>query len=500
MWSRKSNDNGASWLPDDMLSDVVSPLPGQPDPGIVTGYAGDYDYGSAILTKHVTAWDDGRVAISGQSQQDAFTDRELVGFAVTTSDPACNSVVFTQPTDFIINLSDPADPTTVQPSDFTVNGTQADVATLSNGNATITFHFNSTPVTTPGLQTMHIPAGAFNRASDNMPNFEFNCTFCYAVAPLMVTTTNPPVGGTFTGPGTQTLDVNFNQAVDPTSVQDSDLMLSGVAATVTGHTLMNGNMTVEFTINFTSIFSGTLTAEIAAGAVTAGTCNPNAAFSGNYNYTGNVCDTGLIQNEGFETGTFPPWIIDGNLNDPVVATNFVHSGTFSAFAGGNPQQNTYCEENDNEPLGDSSFYQQFGPVPASATLSFWHKDCTNDSIAFDWQDAYITDSNGNILQTIYHLCDTADWTNVTVDMTPYVGQTVRIKFLVHQDGFNPPGDTTGQWVDDVALYAPCGTATPSPTPTATATATATPTPTATPTRTPRATPTPRPQPTPRPRP
>ena len=25
MWSRKSNDNGASWLPDDMLSDVVSP-------------------------------------------------------------------------------------------------------------------------------------------------------------------------------------------------------------------------------------------------------------------------------------------------------------------------------------------------------------------------------------------------------------------------------------------------------------------------------------------
>ena len=54
----------------------------------------------------------------------------------------------------------------------------------------------------------------------------------------MVTTTNPPDGGTFTGPGTQTLDVNFNQAVDPTSVQDSDLMLSGVAATVTGHTLM----------------------------------------------------------------------------------------------------------------------------------------------------------------------------------------------------------------------------------------------------------------------
>src|SRR6266542_893921 len=492
MFSRKSKDNGVTWLADDMFSDVVSPLPAQPDPNIQTPYAGDYDYGSAILVKHLSSWVDGRVTISGTSQQDAFTDRELVGFAVTTTDPACGSVVFTQPTDFIINLSDPVDTSTVQPTDFTVNGIAANSDSFSNGDRTITFHFNSSPVTTPGLQTMHIPAGAFNRASDNEPNFEFNCTFCYAVAPLTVTSTNPPVGGTFTGPGTQTYDVNFNQALDPTSVQDSDLMLSGVTATVTGHTLMNGNMTVEFTINFTSIFSGTLTAEIAAGAVTAGTCNPNTAFSGNYQYTGNVCDTGLIQNEGFETGTFPPWIIDGHTNDPVVATNFVHSGTFSAFAGGNPQQNTYCEENNNEPLGDSSFYQQFTVPAGSSTLSFWHMDCTNDSITFDWQDAYITDSNGNILQTIFHVCDTSDWTNEVVDMTSYAGQTVWIKFLVHQDGFNPPGDTTGMWVDDVVLYQPCGTASPTPT------ATATPTPTATPG--PRPIPTPRPRPTPPPRP
>ena len=62
-----------------------------------------------LLTKHVTSWDDGRVAISGASQQDTFTDRELVGFAVTTSDPACNSVINTQPTDFVINLSDAVD-------------------------------------------------------------------------------------------------------------------------------------------------------------------------------------------------------------------------------------------------------------------------------------------------------------------------------------------------------------------------------------------------------
>jgi len=31
---------------------------------------------------------------------------------------------------------------------------------------TLTFHFTNTPVTTQGPQTMNIPAGAFNRASD----------------------------------------------------------------------------------------------------------------------------------------------------------------------------------------------------------------------------------------------------------------------------------------------------------------------------------------------
>src|SRR5581483_8233973 len=159
MWARKSNDNGLTWLPDDTLSDVVSPLPGQSDPNIVATYVGDYDYGAALLSKHLTSWADGRVAIGGQSQQDAFTDRELVGFSVTTTSPQCGTlVVGSAPTDFTVNLSDPADPSSVQPGDFTVNGTPADQANLSNGNQTIDFIFNTTPVVI-GQNTMHIPAG-----------------------------------------------------------------------------------------------------------------------------------------------------------------------------------------------------------------------------------------------------------------------------------------------------------------------------------------------------
>src|SRR5436190_1606470 len=287
MYSRKSNDNGASWLPDDTLSDVVSPLAAEQDPFIFSNYAGDYDYGSAIATKHVTSWMDGRVVINSQSQQDAFTDRELVGFSVATADPACGSLVTgTAPTTFTVNLSDAVNPGTVDPSDFSVNGTPADTATPAGDNLSITFTFTTSPVVT-GSNTMHIPQDAFTRQSDNQGIFEFQCTFNYTQVQLEVTDTDPPVGGTFTppAPGSYTYDVNWNVPVDPSSVQTTDLQLSGNAGgTVTAVTVTNGNMTTEFTLSFT--FGGSVTAHIAAGAITDGDGNPNADFSGNYTVAG----------------------------------------------------------------------------------------------------------------------------------------------------------------------------------------------------------------------
>src|SRR6266498_1410377 len=326
MFARKSNDNGLTWLPDDTLSDVVSPLPAQNDPNIVTSYVGDYDYGSAILVKHATSWVDGRVLIGGSSQQDAFTDRELVGFAATSTTPACNSIISTQPVDFIVNLSDPALVSSVQASDFTVNGTPANSFALSNGNATITFHFNSSPVVTPGPQTMHIPANAFNRASDNQGNFEFMCDFCFAITPLQVTTTNPPVGGTFSppAPGDYQYDVNFNQAVDAASVQTSDLTLTGnVGGRVTAVTLVNGNTTARFTVHFN--FGGSVTANIGAGAITANGCNPNAAFSGNYTVEG--CPPQDHYDIAQIGGSIVPGTTDtGNHGDDTVTTVALPSG------------------------------------------------------------------------------------------------------------------------------------------------------------------------------
>jgi hypothetical protein len=208
MYARRSNDNGLTWLPDDAFSDVVSPLPGQL-PGILPTYVNDYDYASALPTKHLASWVDARVPINDTYQPDAFTDQEVLGStptptptpsgcSVTTS---CPSVIFSQPTDFIINLSAPANPATVHANALTVNGTPANSFALSNGNTTITFHFNTSPVV-PGQNTMHIAACAFDCGSGCVQ--EFTCTFTYKPSTPTPTPTQPPPSATPTATQTVT--------------------------------------------------------------------------------------------------------------------------------------------------------------------------------------------------------------------------------------------------------------------------------------------------------
>src|SRR5438067_5034611 len=98
MWARRSTDNGVSWLSDQTFSDVVSPLPAHPDPGIQATYAGDYDYGTSSLNQHLRAWVDGRVAIAGSSQQDAFHDAQPTGAASPTATPTATATATATPT------------------------------------------------------------------------------------------------------------------------------------------------------------------------------------------------------------------------------------------------------------------------------------------------------------------------------------------------------------------------------------------------------------------
>ena len=521
MWSRKSNDNGLTWLPDDTLSDVVSPLPAQSDPNIQPTYAGDYDYGTALQTKHVTTWTDGRVAIAGASQQDTFTDRELVGFAVTTTNPACNSTINTQPVDFVINFSDAVDTTSVQASDFTVNAIPANSFTFGSSTQ-ITFHFTTSPVSTLGPQTMHIPAGAITRISDGMGNFDFTCTFCYAVTPLMVLSTVPPVNGTFSppAPGDYNYDVNWNLPVDPASVTTSDLTLTGNAGgSVTNVQLLNGNTTTRFTIHFN--FGGSVTASIGAGAITANTCNANAAFTGNYTVQGcPPADHYMISQIG---GSIVPGTTDiGNHGDDQVTTialpfpYTLYDQTFTSI-------NLSSNGNAQFVTTDTAFSNLCLP---------WTTH--NYTIFPYWDDLYLVNSPAGIFTSVSGSAPARifniEWRaqyfpgsgTANFELRLYEGQS-RFDVIYSTLTNGNTSATAGVQKNDTAfdqyfcnggggaatggqsyILTPCGTPTPTPTaspsttPTATATATAThtPTPTPTATHTPTATPTGTPSATP----
>jgi hypothetical protein len=125
MWARRSTDNGATWLPDDAFSNVVTPLPLQPDPGIQATYAGDYDYASSSPNQHLHAWVDGRVTISGSSQQDAFHDRQSAGAPSPTPTPTPTATPSATPTPTVTPTATPT-PTpgqiTLSARGYLVNG------------------------------------------------------------------------------------------------------------------------------------------------------------------------------------------------------------------------------------------------------------------------------------------------------------------------------------------------------------------------------------------
>jgi extracellular elastinolytic metalloproteinase len=190
--------------------------------------------------------------------------------------PATGAVVTSHPVSYTLNVTAAINAATLQASDFTVNGQAATGVSYTAGNTTATFTFTTDPVTAAGVQSISIAGSAFTRASDGSNVSAYSSTFYYDPTPLTVTSVTPSNGMTLSPPLT-TIDVNLNQAIDPTSVQASDLSIS--RGTVTGFTLLNGNTTVRFAVsNLTT--ETALSVYVAAGAFLDAQGNPNAKFDG----------------------------------------------------------------------------------------------------------------------------------------------------------------------------------------------------------------------------
>jgi len=240
-----------------------------------------------------------------------------LSMAVVSSTPASGSVVTTRPADFVINFSDPYLSSSIDAGDLTVNGVAADTFTPTDLD-TVTFHYSTSPVTTQGLQNMSIAAGAVLRASDHGANVAWNTSFRYDVHIMTVVSTSPPDGSVVTLPFGH-LDLHFDEAVDPGSIWTNDLTLS--QGTVSAATAVDAH-TARYTLTGINT-EGTLTVNLAAGAVADTWGNPGAVYSGSF-----TLDIGTVAYPVPLTGVAP---LGSLIYDPIANGTISPGGDTDSF-------------------------------------------------------------------------------------------------------------------------------------------------------------------------
>lgn len=239
------------------------------------------------------------------------------GLYVAGFTPSADQVVGSPPTDFVITLSDPVTAGTVDAGDLLVNGIAADSVTIDDAQH-LTFHFNTSPVSVEGLQTLEMVAGSLTRSSDANPLRSFSGTFRYDPSPLSVTGISPTVGSTATLPLT-TLVLSLNGTYDPASVSTSSLVLD--RGFVTDATFVDPS-TIAFTIAGLS-GEGPLSVQLPAGAVTDLAGNPSLAYSSTLDL-----DYGVVP---YTTPLTPLAPLGGGVYDPVINGSISAGGDVDGF-------------------------------------------------------------------------------------------------------------------------------------------------------------------------
>lgn len=214
------------------------------------------------------------------------------------------------------------------------------------------------------------------------------------------------------------------------------------------NSIPDGNQTVSVTASAPGFTNGVGTIVVIDDLTPAQPSSPRPADTAigvpaNTNLSWSIGPAGeLIQNGGFETGTFTNWFQEniGGGNWAIDNGTLVPPGPDGATP---PYAGSYSAVSEQTNSGTHMLYQDIAvPPTASSAMLSWEDRIRNYATDFTTNQYFhveIRTTNDTLLETAFTTISGEtllnDWTNRIFDLSPYVGQTVRIAF-VEMDSLN----------------------------------------------------------------
>jgi len=318
------------------------------------------------------------------------------------------------------------------PSGVTAGFNPSSIAAPGSGSSTLTLTASSSAAVGTYSITITGTGGGLTETTSVSLTVSSGSTpsFTLTASPTSVTVQQ---GASGTSTITTTVSGGYNNSI----ALSASGMPSGVTASYNPSSIPapgSGTSTLTLTVG-SSAAVGTYTINVIATGF--GGLTDTATVS----LTVTGAGSNLVQNGGFETGSFTDWTVAGGVL-PTVSAAEAHSGSYSALLG----KTTEPEVN-----GNSSIYQTI-KIPSTAnkaTLTFWYWPGTDDTISYAYQEALIQNTSGTTLAKVLKVASNAQaWTQVTYDLTSHKGKTIRLYFAVHGNGYS---DYVYMYLDDVSV-------------------------------------------------
>jgi phospholipase C len=318
------------------------------------------------------------------------------------------------------------------PTGVTAGFSPASIASPGSGSSTLTLTASSSAAAGAYTITITGTGGGLTKTTSVSLSVSTGST------PSFTLTANPTSVSVQQGAsGTSTITAAVAGGYDNSIALTASGMPSGVTAAFNPATIAAPG-------SGTSTLTLTTTSSAAAGTYTInviGTGFGGLTETTSVSLTVTAASSNLVQNGGFETGSFTDWTAAGPVK-PTVTTAEAHSGSYSALLG---------QTKEPEVDGNSSIYQTI-TIPSTATkatLTFWYWPGTDDTISYAWQEALIMNTSGTTLASVLKVAsNTKKWTQVTYNLSSYIGETVRLYFAVHGNGYS---DYVYMYLDDVSV-------------------------------------------------